>query len=105
MEFWQKLTEWAGENIAYGWFIMLALWGGTANYVSRQRRDKTTFSIIELIGEWAISGFSGIITAYICVDLDLSFALTSAAAGIAGHMGGRAVYLIEQTILRRMDQK
>ena len=83
----------------------MGIWGGTANYLSRQRREKTPFSIIELVGEWAISGFSGIVTAYICVDLDLSFALTSAAAGVAGHMGGRAVYLIEQSITKRLGKE
>lgn len=105
MEFGNRIFAWIVENIAYGWFVMMAFWGGTANYLSRRNRDKTPFSIIELIGEWSISGFSGIITAYICIDLGLSFAFTSAAAGIAGHMGGRAVALIEQVIVKRMEGK
>lgn len=105
MDYGHRILAWIAENLAYGWFVMLALWGGTANYLSRQRRDKLPFSVIELIGEWSISGFSGIVTAYICVDLDLSFALTAAAAGIAGHMGGRAVYVMEQAVMKRIGGK
>lgn len=90
------------DNLSYGWFVLMAFWGGTANYISRRNRDKTPFSIIELAGEWSVSGFSGLITAYVCTDMGLSFALTSAAAGIGGHMGGRAIYLVEQVVIRRI---
>jgi hypothetical protein len=93
-----------GDNLAYGWFLVMAFWGGTANYLSRREKDKTPFSLVELFGEWSISGFAGIITAYICTDAGLSFALTSAAAGIGGHMGGRAIYIIEKTLIRRMGE-
>lgn len=105
MEFGHRFCEWIVENLAYGWFVMLGIWGGTANYISRQRREKGSFSFIELVGEWSISGFSGIVTAYICVDLDLSFALTSAAAGVAGHMGGLAIYMIESAVMKRIEGK
>lgn len=105
MEFGHRFFAWIVENIAYGWFVMMGVWGGTANYLSRRNKDKFPFSIIELVGEWSISGFSGIITAYICIDAGFSFALTSAAAGIAGHMGGRGVALIEQFIIKRMERK
>lgn len=53
------------------------------------------FSLTELIGEWAICGFAGIITAYLCEASNLSFAMTAAMSGIAGHMGGRAIYMIQ----------
>ena len=93
------------DNLMYGWFVLMAFWGGTANYISRRNRDKTPFSVIELVGEWSVSGFSGLVTAYVCTDMGLSFALTSAAAGIGGHMGGRAIYLIEQIALRRWSKE
>jgi len=91
-----------GDNLAYGWFLVMAFWGGTANYLSRREQDKTPFSLVELLGEWSISGFAGIITAYICTDIGLSFALTSAAAGVGGHMGGRAIYIIEKMVIKRI---
>jgi hypothetical protein len=96
------LTKILGDNLAYGWFLVMAFWGGTANYLSRREQDKTPFSLVELLGEWSISGFAGIITAYICTDIGLSFALTSAAAGIGGHMGGRAIYIIEKMVVKRI---
>lgn len=89
------------DNLTYLWFVALAMWGGTANYIGRRSRDKLPFSIVELVGEWSISGFAGLITAYACTELELSFALTSAAAGIGGHMGGRAIYLFERIFERR----
>lgn len=84
----------------YAWFVMLACVGGTANYISKVRKDhKKAFSIVELLGEWVLSGFTGLITAYVCVDQGFSFELTAAASGIAGHMGGRGVFILEQWIL------
>lgn len=97
----EQIVKFISDNLVYVWFTVLAMWGGTANYMSRINRDKGSFSIVELIGEWAISGFAGLITAYACTELELSFAMTSAAAGIGGHMGGRAIYLFEQIFMRR----
>ena len=97
----EHIKEFIAQNASYAWFILLAMWGGTANYLGRLRRDKVPFSIVELIGEWSISGFAGIVTALACTELGFSFALTSAAAGIGGHMGGRAIYLFEQYFTKR----
>jgi hypothetical protein len=88
-------------GLNYVWLIFIALWGGTANYLSRIKRDKLPFSMIELIGEWFISGFAGVITAYMCYSLAWDFYLTAAVTGIAGHMGGRAIYLMESYFARK----
>lgn len=89
------------SGLGYLWLVALALWGGTASYLSRIKRDKIPFSMIELMGEWAISGFAGIITAYVCHSLGWDFYLTAACTGVAGHMGGRAIYLLERWVVRR----
>ena len=78
------------------WLVLLAIWGGTANYMRRISREKEKFRIAELLGEWCVSGFAGLLTAYICMELQLSWQLTCFMAGIAGHMGGRAIYVFEQ---------
>jgi hypothetical protein len=88
-------------HLAYAWFVLLALWGGTANYISRVRSKKLPFSVVELIGEWSISGFAGLITAYLCVHMGMPFPLTAVCTGISGHMGGRAIYLIEQYFIKK----
>jgi len=95
------IIKWLLDNAAYAWFVMLAMWGGTANYISRQLRQNLPFSVVELIGEWSISGFSGLLTAYLCTHLELTFAMTAVATGIAGHMGGRSIFIIEQIVLRK----
>ena len=92
-------------GVGYLWFIFLAIWGGTVNYLSRLKTEKSPFSIVELIGEWVISGFSGLITAFICQEMEMAFMYTAAAAGVAGHMGGRGIYLLERIIHRRMGIK
>lgn len=86
-------------GLGFIWFFLIAVWGGTASYLSRIRKSKTPFSIMELIGEWAVSAFAGIITAFVCYELQFSFYATAALAGIAGHMGGRAIALLEQAAL------
>ena len=88
-------TRALAESLSYLWFVALAAWGGTVNYLSRRKRDKLAFSFVELMGEWAISGFAGLITAYACAANDVSYPLTAALSGVAGHMGGRAIYMLE----------
>ena len=89
-------------GFGYVWFALLALWGGTVSYISRVRRNNAPFSFVELIGEWTISAFAGIMTALICQELEFSLILTAALAGISGHMGGRAIYMLEQFVCKKM---
>ncbi len=79
----------------YFWFIFLAIWGGTASYISRLKRTGSHFSFIELMGEWTISGFTGIVTAYACNSFGFDFYKTAALTGIAGHLGGRGMFMLE----------
>lgn len=80
----------------YLWFVFLGIWGGTVNYIGKLKGSQQPFSFVELVGEWTISGFSGLITAYVCESMGLDFAITAVAAGISGHMGGRAIYIAEK---------
>lgn len=95
----KQLTEAAGSYLV---FIILAIWGGTANYVSRRKNDSLPFSFVELVGEWTISGFAGLVTVLLCQEFGLSNYLTYAAAGIAGHMGGRSIFILEQMFTRKV---
>jgi len=94
----QTLKEIVDNSLGYFWFIILAMWGGTASYISRLKRSKCPFSIIELVGEWFISGFVGVITAYMCHSLGFDFYKTAALVGISGHLGGRGMYMVENYI-------
>lgn len=103
------MSDWSGylldllkDGVAYFWFVVLALWGGTASYLSRMKQKKLPFSLAELLGEWLISGFSGIMTALICASYGVDYYLTAALAGVAGHMGGRGVFMLEQWAVNRL---
>lgn len=89
------LDMFASTGIGFLWFFLLAVWGGTASYLGRIKKMKTPFSIMELVGEWTISAFAGIVTAFVCYEMQFSFYATAALTGIAGHMGGRAIALME----------
>ncbi len=56
------------------------------------------FSIIEVIGELAISAFAGMLVYYFCTWLGLEGNLRSGLVGIAGHMGSRIIFMIEQGV-------
>ena len=86
------------NNVGLGWLWIfgLAVWGGTASYIARVRKMRLPFSFVELVGEWTISGFAGVITGYVCFSAGFSDYATMAFAGIAGHMGGGAIALLEQ---------
>jgi hypothetical protein len=83
------------ESRGFVWLLILAIWGGTANYLNRLKNSKQPFKLVELLGEWTVSGFAGMLTAYLCIELGTSWQVMCFCAGISGHMGGRAIYLFE----------
>lgn len=88
-----KLIE---AGLGYVWFVVLAIWGGTVNYLSRIKQGKVeAFSFAELVGEWAVSGFAGLLTAFICTEMEMSWHMTAFFTGVSGHLGGRAIYMFE----------
>lgn len=104
-----QINDFLHDIIGYVWFILLAVVGGTLNYISRVKRDpELSFSLIELLGEWFAAGFVGLMTAYVCAYMEMGFPLTAALCGISGHMAGRIVYIIDvrgQSIIERIVDK
>lgn len=76
-------------------FCVLAAWGGTVNYIRRVKSNETKFNIYELVGEWAISAFAGIVTALVCQEMNISPLMTYALVAISGHLGGRSIDAFE----------
>lgn len=90
--------------ITYLWMVLIASWGGVVNYISRiKSKTVAHFSFIELLGELVISGFTGILTFWICEALGVDSLITAACVGIAGHAGGRTVYFLEQVFVKRLE--
>jgi len=92
------------NSLGYVWFLFMAVWGGTVSYISRLKKHKCCFSVAELIGEWTISGFTGILTAYICTFMKLEFYQTAFAVGIAGHLGGRGLFMFESILKSKINK-
>lgn len=94
--FTEGLSKLLEAGWGFIWFVLLAIWGGTVNYISRLKRGETKkFSSMELIGEWTISGFAGLLTAFVCVEMQFSWYMTAFFTGVAGHFGARAIYMFE----------
>lgn len=97
------LVRLTGPGGGLAWMFILAIWGGTVSYLTRLRQNKElTFSLAEWLGEMIISGFAGLLAAYIAMELHASWYIAAVSAGICGHMGGRALYLIELGLRRRL---
>lgn len=98
-ELGDSLSKLIDAGLGYVWFIILAVWGGTVNYLSRIKQGKVeAFSFAELVGEWAVSGFAGLLTAFICTEMQMSWHMTAFFTGVSGHLGGRAIYMFEQYV-------
>lgn len=89
----------------YIMFMALAIWGGTVNYISKTKQKDKEFSWAELLGEWTISGFAGMLIALIGAEMQWSVYITCFMAGMAGHMGGRALFIFELVFKSRLGVK
>lgn len=88
--------------ITYLWVIFLASWGGAASYIRRYRMGGKVFSLPELVGELCISGFVGVMTFYLCEASEINQIASAALIGITGHMGSRAIFLLEKIVSKRL---
>lgn len=85
--------------ITYGWVIFLSTWGGLVSFLRKVKSGEAKASnIMELIGELVTSSFAGMITFFLCQKAGFDGVTTAALVGISGHMGTRAVFIMEQII-------
>ncbi|WP_151965029.1 phage holin family protein [Acinetobacter soli] len=92
--------------ITYGWMIALAMMGGLVSFIRRLNESKEPKPLsqifLRLMGEMIISSFAGIITVLLCIYWDMPLVLIGVLAGVAGHLGGKAIdtfVLIWRTIM------
>jgi hypothetical protein len=93
------------SHLTYAWVLIIASWGGVANYLHKVKNGNVhAFSVVELVGELVISGFSGLMTFYMCESFNaIPGPMTPVLVGMGGHMGSRTIFLIEQYIKSRLD--
>ena len=81
----------------YVFLVGVAMAGGLVNYLGALRNSPDGFRFTALVIELITSGFSGFLVACVAAEWGMSWELTAVAVGIAGHAGGRAIF-----VLRRM---
>lgn len=90
----------------YGVILAIALLGGFSRwYMAVRRGEANMLSFSALIGELAVSAFSGLLTFWICESFDVSPLITAAAAGLAGHAGGNGITYLERFGKRYAERK
>lgn len=88
--------------LTYAWVIALAIWGGAVSYLRKVRNGVIhRFMMMEFVGEIVTSGFVGVLTFWLCEAANISGLITAAMIGISGHMGSRAIFMIENWAQRK----
>lgn len=82
----------------YAAMLLLALWGGIAQFVRRVRAGEVKMRVVELVGELAISGFAGFLAGAVLLEFGAGTVYSVVAAGIGGHMGTRLIYVLENML-------
>lgn len=90
--------------LTYAWVLALSTWGGLVNYLSKIRAGRIArFNVTELIGDMFISGFTGILTFWLCEASGFNELTTAVFVGISGHMGARMIGKLEKVLSRKLD--
>ena len=77
--------------------LILSMWGGLVRVIREVKlQGKSIPQIIGIfIAELVTSGFTGVITFYLCTSAGISPLYTAAMTAIAGYMGGRSLTVFE----------
>jgi hypothetical protein len=90
--------------LTYAWVLALSTWGGLVHYLSKVRAGAIArFNITELIGDMFISGFTGVLTFWMCEAAGFNELTTAVCVGISGHMGARMIGKLENVMSRKFD--
>lgn len=82
--------------LTYVWVLGLSTIGGIVNFSRKIREGHARpFNVAELLGELLTAAFAGLITFYLCEATTISGPMQAVFVGISGHMGSRAIFLIE----------
>ncbi len=97
---WLNLPAW----LTYLFVVFISSWGGLVNIIQRYRLSKERrFNLIEIVGELTISAFAGMIVYYFCTWIKLDGNLMAGIVGLAGHMGSRVIYMLEQVLKEKFS--
>lgn len=91
--------------LTYLWVIGISVLGGIVSFMRKVRERKArVFNVVEFIGEIAASALAGVITFWLCQSSEISQLTTAVFVAISGHMGSKALALLESWMERNFPQ-
>ena len=78
------------------WILGLSAWGGAVSYFHHMDKHGLPFSLMRLAMDVFTSAFVGVLTYLLCHEAGISDGVTAAMVGISGHMGTRALFVLER---------
>lgn len=102
--FIDKVNNWIASKsddvIIWLVILVLSVWGGVLNVLKAYRKEGK-FKLVESFGEVSASALCGILTGLFAFNT-LPLYVVVGLAGIAGHMGSRALFMMEFWIQRKL---
>lgn len=88
--------------LTYAWVAGLSMLGGFVSFAQKVKAGRSRpFNIVELVGELITAGFAGVLTFFLCEAAGIGQIASAPLIGIAGHMGTRAIFLMERWAERK----
>jgi hypothetical protein len=90
---------------SYAFVLVVALLGGLVSFYAKVKAGSVSaWNLFHLIGELATAAFAGLIAFWLCSYMDAHPFIMAPIVGMAGHMGAKAIALVEmwgQTAVQR----
>lgn len=88
-------VSWLIQGMPIMFAMLWSAFAGAIGYVNRINKRKAAFNLISFIIEISTSGFVGIVAFMLCDAAGFGWSTTAAIVAISGHMGARALALVE----------
>lgn len=90
------MWDYLAWGLTWGWVLGLSAWGGAVSYFHHMTKHGLKFSLFRLAMDISTSAFVGLLTYLLCHAANISEELTAAMVGISGHMGAKALVMLER---------
>lgn len=98
-------SDWLVRVMPIALASCLAAVGGAVQYLNQIDKLGLKFNILKFLLEIFTSGFVGVVSFMLCDSAGFGWELTAAVVAISGHMGARAILLIETQLVRRYESE
>lgn len=87
------------------WMGFVAVSGGLVSFYHKVKTGKVrAFNFTEFVGEIATSAIAGLVTYWLCKGFGVNEYATAAGVAIAGHMGARILFILENKAEKLIDR-